>query len=295
VTLPLGDRELLVVTGKGGVGKSSVAAALGVVSAADRSALVLEVDPRENVHQMFSTPPSGGQIIPVEPGLWLQNLRPRQVVDRLVTDRVKIEAIVRRVLSSPVYQQFAEGAPGLKELAILGHALEIVRGRVRDAPPVEQIVLDAPATGHGLTLLRAPRLVADAIGRGPVAELTREVCEWVERDGATGVVVVTLAEEMPVTEALELIETLDRELDREPDVVIVNQLYPPLPPGFAPRDELGKLWRKRRELNDEELSRLRAAWDGPTVELPLLPLARGPELVAALAARIGSDLAEQAP
>jgi anion-transporting ArsA/GET3 family ATPase len=285
------EKELLVVTGKGGVGKSVVAAALGKAASRDRRTLVIEVDPRENVHQILGASPSGGEIVPVSPDLWIQNLSPRRVVDQIVRDRVPIEALVRRVLASPVYQQFAQGAPGLKELAILGRALEISRGRIRGAPEIDLIILDAPATGHGVSLLTAPQLVSEAIGRGPVAEMTREVSDWVSARNDTGIVVVTLAEEMPVSEALELIEILGRRLDRQPDVAVVNQLYPQLPEAFSASDPLGRLWKSRRDLNDSELKRLVASWRGPLIELPLLPFDRGPELASGLAGELSSALA----
>jgi anion-transporting ArsA/GET3 family ATPase len=286
-------KELLVVTGKGGVGKSTVAATLGRVHAAERRVLVLELDPRENVHQMFGAPPSGGEIVQIAPRLWLQNLRPRQVLDGIVRRKLRIEALVKRVLESTVYRHFSEGAPGLKELAVLSHALDLVRGRLSGAPRIEQVILDAPATGHGISLLLAPQLVSAVIERGPVSEMTREVADWVGDHDRTGVVVVTLAEEMPVTEALELEEQLETRLARSPDLLVVNQLYPPLPAGFRGSDSLSRLWRKRRRLNESELDRLDSAWDGERIDLPLVPLPHGSDLVEALAERM-APLAEGA-
>jgi anion-transporting ArsA/GET3 family ATPase len=292
----MAEKELYVVTGNGGGGKSSIASAMGEASAQDLRTLGLEIDPRENVHQMYGIPPSGGEIVEVRPGLWLQNLRPRQVVDRLVRDRVPIEAIVRRVLESPVYRHFTEGAPGLKEVATLGHALELIRGRVRGAPEIERVIVDAPASGHGISLLTAPRLVAEAIDRGPVAELTGEVSDWLSSSAVTGVVVVTVAEEMPVTESLELIDTLGSGFGRDPDAVVVNMLYPPLPSDIGTSDDaLDRLWQRRRRLNERELERLTGSWRGPLDQLPLLPLDRGPGLVAALADGLGTWLAGGAP
>ena len=100
-------------------------------------------------------------------------------------------------------------------LAALGHALRIVRGEVR--PRADVVVLDAPATGHGVQLLAAPGLVAGAIGGGPVGRLAAEVAGFVADRARTRVVVTALAEEMPVEEALELIATLRDRLTRAPD------------------------------------------------------------------------------
>ena len=281
----LASLRLLVVTGKGGIGKTTVAAALGeALSRRGRRTLVLEVDPRENAHQMLGVHPSGGEIVVVRPGLMLQNLRPRMVLDDVVREQLRVGVFVRRVLASPVYHHFAEGCPGLKELAVLGHALRLVRG-LGDAPhpDVDTVVLDAPATGHGVSLLAAPQLVADAVGQGPFGVLARELAVFLADTAATGVVAVTAAEEMPVQETLELLESLRQRLGRRPEVVVVNGLYPPLPPEGAGPSPLGRLWAERRAVGEEQEARLTAVWDGPTIELPLLPLPRGPRLVGELA------------
>ena len=279
--MPLSSRELIVVTGKGGVGKSAVAAALGTLLAEERRVLVLEIDPRENVHQLFGAPPSGGEFVELAPGLHLQNLRPGQVLDQLVAEKLRIKRLADRVLSSPVYRHFAEGAPGLEEMAVLGHALRVLRGLAPRAPDVDLVVLDAPATGHGVSLLAAPLLVAEVIEHGPIGHMTKEVAQLIGDPSRSGVVVVTLAEEMPATEALELRAMMAERLDRRPDLLAVNGLYPPL--GAAvPEGAAGRLWRQRRELNERELDRLSRDWPEAKVELPLLPLERGPELVERL-------------
>ena len=294
----LAERRLILVTGKGGVGKSAVAATLGrLLAARGRRTLVIELDPRESLHQMFDSPPSGGAIRKIRPDLYLQNLQPRQVLDRIVSQQVKIEWLAQRVQRSPVYDHFTAGAPGLKELAVLGHSLQLIRGSVDGAPKLDTVVIDAPATGHGVSLLAAPQLVADVIQEGPFGRMTGEVAEFVGDHQQCGVVVVTLAEEMPVTEALELQRVMAEALDRRPELLVVNALYPPFAEdgeALDPvADESGVLWRDRRRVNEAEMERLEGAWDGWSLRLPLLPLDRGPALIAALMGHFEATVGER--
>jgi hypothetical protein len=280
---PVATASLVVVTGKGGVGKSVVTAALGrALHAAGRRVLLLEVDPRENLHELTGVPPTGGELTAIAPGLFLQNLSPHRIIEDIVRDHLRIEWLVRRVCASPLYHHFVDTAPGIKELSVLGHALRLVRGYDRArAGLIDTVVLDAPATGHGLALLTAPQVTAEVIDAGPFARMAHELAAWVGDRQATAIVVVSQAEEMPVQEALELRGQFERRLGRPPDVLVVNGLYPP-----APRrgngDALTELWRQRRAVNDRQLARLATEWTGQRIELPQLPIARGPALIAHL-------------
>lgn len=284
----LGRRQLVVVTGKGGVGKTAISATLGrLLAERGRRVLVVEVDPRENLHQMLGVPPSGGDILAAGPRLWAQNLKLRQVLDDVVRERLKLELLTRRVLDSRIYQHFAAGAPGLKEVAILGHAWRLLNGiGPVGTPQLDTVILDAPATGHGVSLLAAPRLVTDVIHNGPFAEMAGNLEQLVADPARCGIVVVTQAEEMPVQEAIELRQAMQEKVGRDAEALVINGLYPPAPPESPDTAEgdnpLVSLWRQRRRLNEDELARLRASWEGPCVELPLLALERGPELLSTL-------------
>jgi anion-transporting ArsA/GET3 family ATPase len=290
----LSSRQLVVVTGKGGVGKSAVAAAVGLLLAGSgRRTLLLEVDPRESLHAWLEVPPSGGELVAVAPRLFLQHLNPRHEMDDLVGHHLRIGPLVRRVLASPVYGHFADGAPGLKELAVLGHALRLVEGPpIKGAPPLDVVVLDAPASGHGVSLLTAPFLAAEVIRQGPFGRMATRLSGLVADPARCAIVVVTQAEEMPAQEALELQDTLASRLGRGADLLVVNGLFPPLPAARAARADTPELalWRTRRLVNDRELARLRVRWVGETVELPLLPFDRGPDLVAELRTRLEASM-----
>jgi anion-transporting ArsA/GET3 family ATPase len=291
----LSRRQFLVVTGKGGVGKTLVSALLGRLFAArGRRVLLLEVDPRANLHELAGSAPSGGDVVTVGPRLFLQNLQARQVMEQVVRDHLRVELLVKRVVASPIFKHFVDAAPGLEELAVLGHAWRALHGFGPEASlGADVVILDAPATGHGLALLAAPQVVSAVIKDGPFGHMAGELAGFVGDPERTGVVTVTLAEEMPVQEALELRAALEQRLGRPPDLLVVNGLYPRLPERrrIAPRDGL---WARRRAINDRELARLAAAWPGPRVHLPLVPVGRGPALVDALAPVLAGALDAEA-
>jgi anion-transporting ArsA/GET3 family ATPase len=288
----LEELQLIVVTGKGGVGKSVVTAALGrLLATRGRRVLLLEVDPRENLHQLLDTPPSGGEIVKASPNLFLQHIEPRELIDDLIRERLKVKLLVNRVLASPVHRHFTEGAPGLKETAVFGRALRLVEGH---GPPAlrrpDAVILDAPATGHGVSWLTAPQLVADVVRSGPIGHMAGLISAFLGDRRRFGVVVVTTAEEMPVEESRELIGALRDRLDRQPEAVIANALYPPADDADPRGDPAALLWRRRRAINVAQLERLNAWWAGPLAEVPLLPIDPGPALVGAVARHLTAQL-----
>jgi anion-transporting ArsA/GET3 family ATPase len=276
----LENLELIVVTGKGGVGKSTVSAALGALLAnRGRKVLLVEVDPRENLHYLLDTPPSGGEIVEAASNLYLQHLEPRKLLDDLVREKIKVNALARKILSSPVHLHFTEGAPGLKQTAVFGRALRMVEGHgPRQLRQPDVVILDAPASGHGLAWMAAPQLVSEVISSGPIGHMASEIADFLGDRSRFGSVVVTTAEEMPVQEALELVAAMDDRLDRRPELLVANAIYPPLP-ARAGRDAGTRLWARRRAVNEHELERLAERWNGPLARIPMEPIDAGPTLV----------------
>jgi anion-transporting ArsA/GET3 family ATPase len=287
--------QLLVVTGKGGVGKSTVTAALGAhLANRGRKVLLIEVDPRENLHQLLDTPPSGGEIVEAASNLWLQHLDPRELLDDLVREKLKVGALARKILSSPVHLHFTEGAPGLKQTAVFGRALRMVEGHgPKQLRRPDVVILDAPASGHGIAWMAAPQLVSEVISSGPIGNMATLIADFLADRQRFGSIVVTTAEEMPVQEALELLDAMSTRLNREPELVVVNAVYPPVPKAGKKADDATRLWIRRRQVNEAELDHLKSSWKGPTAEIPLEPIDAGPTLVGVVGEHLAAALGKQ--
>jgi anion-transporting ArsA/GET3 family ATPase len=290
---PSSQPQLVLVTGKGGVGKTTVASALAWALAEDGlRTLLLEVDPRESAHRLLGVAPSGGDLVDVAPRLALRNLRPLHAIDELFERHVRPRALANAVRESAVYGQFVEGCPGLRDVAVLGYALESLEAG-RERPAFDVVVFDAPATGHGLALLEAPGLLAKVVPTGPFGELARRVAELIADADRCRLLAVGLAEELPVTETLELRQELDRRLGRRLDALVVNALWPDAtltPPDRE--DPAVSLVRDRLAQQRAQLSRVDREWGAPFARLPLLPLDAGPELCRSLADLLGPRLPE---
>ena len=201
------EKRLVFLSGKGGVGKSLMGAALAR-AARDRGkkVLLVEVDAPLEAARYLGRPPVGGRETEVEPGLFTVNLRPRRVMDEYVRHLLKIDLFARRVIESPIYGRFFAAAPGLKELMVLGKimVLEEERTGFSGRPRYDLIVVDAPATGHGLQFLKIPLAASKAVPVGPVGANARRVLAMLRDPERTALGIVAIPEEMAVVEATEL-------------------------------------------------------------------------------------------
>jgi anion-transporting ArsA/GET3 family ATPase len=220
------DKRLIFVTGKGGVGKSTVATALGLLAARrGLRTVIAELSSQERVQRLFEHQAEHFQEVELAPGLYTISIDPEHAMDEYL--RVKIGTLGQALGSSRLFQAFAMATPGMRELLSIGKVWELaqLQRRTRGAAPYDFVIVDAPATGHGVGLLRTPRTFAEIARVGPIAHQGRTIAATIADRDFTGVVAVTTPEEMPVNETLSLCEALDQER-LALDLVVLNALYP---------------------------------------------------------------------
>jgi anion-transporting ArsA/GET3 family ATPase len=229
------DKRLIFVTGKGGVGKSTVAAALGMVAARQgRRTIVVEVAHQDRIARAFHGEDSHFNEVRIADDLWTISIDPRRALEEYLRLQVRVRALADLLSGSRMFQYFAVATPGMSELVTMGKIWELtqMQRRTRDASRYDLVIVDAPATGHGLAIMSTPRTFANVARVGPIAQQGRAIHETIVDDRHTGVIAVALPEEMPVNETLTLREQLRRDLGLQLDRVVVNALYPER---FGPR------------------------------------------------------------
>ncbi len=213
------DKRILFVSGKGGVGKSLVAAAIAQEQArAGRKVLLVEIGDTSYYKDFWGLPAVSHEPIPLKQGFDLALWSGESCLREYVLHYLKLEKLYHLFFENKVMRSLINVAPGLNEIAILG---KITSGIRRVGPPLnyDLIVVDSYATGHAMALLQAPKGMMEAIKFGPMGHHSREMEAVVQNPKLTGYIVVTLLEEMPVVETLEFNEQLKREMGVEADVV----------------------------------------------------------------------------
>jgi anion-transporting ArsA/GET3 family ATPase len=308
---PLFDRRLVVVSGKGGVGRTTVAAALARAAAdAGKRVLIATSAPTDRLGHLYGRPPLGPKVTALAPGIDAVNMTPESALREYGVLTLRSELVARALLENRAVRSFLNAVPGLDAYAILGkawwHTTEQLNGRAR----YDLTILDGPASGHAALMLRIPGAILAAMAKGPLAPDARAIDELLRDPVRAALVIVTLPEELPAREAAELAAAL-RALGLPLGPLVVNAVpsadatAPALAPildrasatdgALASTLRLATAARAHRRLAEQTIAGLRRDLGLPLLLLPRLPTVDiGPEGIATLAGQVaGADAPEQ--
>jgi len=223
------DRRLLFVAGKGGVGRTTVAAALGLAAARrGKRTIVCEVARQERMSRAFRHEGVGFHETELARGLFAISIDPEQSLEEFLVDQIGSRRLAGLLFHNRIFEYLAAATPGLREIATIGKVWELAQleRRRRSDSPYDLVIVDMQATGHGLGALRTPRTFREMARVGPVRRKA-DLIDTFLRDGRqTGVVGVSLPEEMPVVETIEFAEALEREMGLPLELTVMNAMLP---------------------------------------------------------------------
>jgi anion-transporting ArsA/GET3 family ATPase len=282
-------RQLVFVTGKGGVGKTTVALALAQVAAArGRRTVLCEVGAHGRVPRLYGRRPGDdGVEVALEHDLHAVSIDPQRALEEYLAKNIG-RAGAGLLARSNTFAYFVAAAPGARELLAMGKAWDFVQPvRWNKSEGYDLVVVDGPASGHALGMLRAPRTFAEIARVGPIARQAGQIRDLLADDERSAVVAVTVPSEMPVTETLELEDRLEDAMARRIALVVANEVLPRRVDGDDLEDLSTALDGDRRKLlraaqraavseavrasgQERELARLAGELDTPIVQLPFL-------------------------
>lgn len=299
--------RLVIVAGKGGVGKTTVSAALATMAArTGLSVLVAEIEGKHGIAAAFGAPALDYDEQDLAPGIRARTLTPDQALLEYLEDH-GLRRISKRLTRSGAIDVVATAAPGIKDILLLGKVKQLEQRGDADL-----VILDAPAAGHAVTTMLSARTLLDTVSVGPIRDQAQDVLNMLTDPSRCRVMLVTLAEETPVNEVVETAFALEDKVGVDLAPVVVNSLYPHLdgldadPEEEAARagvalqageaDALRAAARfrfARQQLQDEQLARLANALPLPQLHVPWIFTAElGPAgvqtLASALEASVGS-------
>ncbi|HKJ36125.1 MAG TPA: ArsA-related P-loop ATPase [Solirubrobacterales bacterium] len=223
------DKRILFVTGKGGVGKTTVALALGVAAAAaGRRTIVCEVAAQESASRIFGKAEIGFHEVELRENLSAISIDPDHSIREYLELQLPVKAMGDLLYRSKIFNYLAAATPGLAEMVTIGKIWELAldERKARRGKPYDLVIVDAPATGHGLGLMQTPKTFAEIARVGPMAHQAATINKTITNHRKAGAILIALPEEMPVNETAtleaELIDSIGIAIDR----IYMNAVYP---------------------------------------------------------------------
>jgi anion-transporting ArsA/GET3 family ATPase len=220
----LDKARLIVVTGKGGVGKSCISSAIALGSARKGlRTLACEINAKERIAPLLGKPESGPKLQSLEENLWSVDVTPHEAMREYALMILKFETIYNAVFENRLVRYFMRFVPSLQELVMLGKILFHLREVREDGSwRFDRIVIDAPATGHAITFFSVPQVILDTVPPGSLADDSKWMRDLLTDPRVTAPVLVSLPEEMPVNETFDLAAALATRVQMKPAAVVLN-------------------------------------------------------------------------
>lgn len=222
--------RFVTVVGKGGVGKTTVSAALALAAARrGKRVLIAMCNAKERVSQLLEVGPIGPVNRTILPGIDAVNMTPKVALEEYGMMVLRVRALYRAIFENRLVAAFLHGTPGIEAWSMLGKAQFHAHELLPDGRPrYDMVILDAPATGHGLEMLRVPRVLLDIAPPGLLRREAERAWNLFRDPTRAGVLIVTLPEDMPVSESIELHAALTQELELPVAALAVNSTIPRL-------------------------------------------------------------------
>jgi anion-transporting ArsA/GET3 family ATPase len=219
----------MVVTGKGGVGKTTYAAAYAArLAAQGKRVLIAMCNAKERVSMMFNSAPIGHEVMTVARGIDAVNMLPRFALEEYGSMVLKSKTVYSLLFDNNYVRAFFDAVPGMHEWSMLGKAWWHTTERDGDRFKYDVVILDAPATGHGIDMLRVPKVIVEVVPTGLLRRDAEVAWNMLRNPTETGIVLVSLAEEMPAQETYELASALYKDLGLPIRRIVANAVLPRL-------------------------------------------------------------------